>query len=997
MKKVSLNKIIDKNSQDKLKNYTKKLSSTLPNDSWLERYKSTFDEETFQKFFKTLPSNLRVDSPDYNENPQNLNTTTYAKEGGDISIPDLEQDVILDKYRPGGQAVLNKFYKNLFENVNKRADDGNATFMDRALGSLETVFEDPANALKFLFTKKRKIDNVQSNPYDVDFFSNQRGNTKKTWMPKYYADDNISLPSVTYIPQEQGYPLQNESQKTPHMYGWFDPLLPGGVQGGWHRKQFPSYKDAYNFWKTEHQGKVIGPRVTFDPIREGDDLTEYSIGGQLEKVSKDTWITKYKNGGSAHSTSKKKKDSFLDKFIPKYDDGGKPCPEYYVRDPYTGDCVKDPSYEHHANPMFEQLLGKSGVIDKNNVVIDYVDPKTGKTKQRKIDRRSKYYRSLVEGKALTGTSVDEKGQLHTQFNTEDGTPITIQELKPIVIDGSNIPLKEGSVGRYSREFRRKHNFKDYIKEKVEAEKREAFRRFGNAFNWNEAFNNGAIERATNQYYQEMNDYAARGLRKFNKREEGQDVADWLDEFTPRQRQILFSESGSEDLGNTYNQDAAERTRRKVAAGDENATYTFPDYYDNVTGKLVKGQTKAWKDMSLDEQYYVTGQNLSGWGQFNKEEDGEILPYLNYINPLTIIPAIGGQMAQVPYRTITEKSPMPLLGTAANIFLAGKLASLKTFNPFKSNFYSVQNFTHKPTTYEFANNLFSGVPALSKGTYNFGKEFIKGSIKNKALTFPKFNPFVRVEPSNFSLTAAKDRAYNLGVLTPEQIETTTGNFFTVKNPKRELFPYFKGNEVKGDGQRYNIIGEASGIPGSKMHDVVHTVSPEGHYLPDEALTMSHGLGDFKNWKEVQKAYPEFTDAEIAILEKSYDPKLRQNLTPEEKAFAIQTENKVRKYPDLINKTETVVKPHVAQQYRNSPLKSNLTADEVAENLYMYDNPFKNLVLTPVMQPLKKGIRGIGTHAPVSPYVEESKEISTDPNNPQLKRGGQTNWLNKYKQA
>ncbi len=45
-------------------------------------------------------------------------------------------------------------------------------------------------ALKFLFTKKRRITDLgelESNPYGVDFFSDQKGNTTKTWMPNRFA------------------------------------------------------------------------------------------------------------------------------------------------------------------------------------------------------------------------------------------------------------------------------------------------------------------------------------------------------------------------------------------------------------------------------------------------------------------------------------------------------------------------------------------------------------------------------------------------------------------------------------------------------------------------------------------------------------------------------------------------------------------------------------------------------------------------------------------
>ena len=218
----------------------------------------------------------------------------YLKYGGDISIPNLEEGNWLEEYGDGGQATLDKFYKDLFGNINKRGDKGRTTFLDRALGSLETVFEDPGNALRFLFTKKKKITDYDANRYGVDYFSNSRRNKTKTWMPKYETDPGTI--DVTVGQPYDPFGKQNKTKdfsyltsedlnkrSTPHWYTWFNPDLAGGVQGGWHRKKFDSYELANEYFQKEHKGKVLGPQVSFIPVREGDDPTEYKHGGELQE------------------------------------------------------------------------------------------------------------------------------------------------------------------------------------------------------------------------------------------------------------------------------------------------------------------------------------------------------------------------------------------------------------------------------------------------------------------------------------------------------------------------------------------------------------------------------------------------------------------------------------------------------------------------------------------------------------------------------------------
>lgn len=97
------------------------------------------------------------------------------------------------EFKKGGQASLDKFYTDMFENINKRVDEsGNATFMDRVSGILETLLSDPGNALRYVTTKKKIIENPTDNPYGVEFFSDQQGNMKKTWMPNRIAESTTT-------------------------------------------------------------------------------------------------------------------------------------------------------------------------------------------------------------------------------------------------------------------------------------------------------------------------------------------------------------------------------------------------------------------------------------------------------------------------------------------------------------------------------------------------------------------------------------------------------------------------------------------------------------------------------------------------------------------------------------------------------------------------------------------------------------------------------------
>lgn len=113
---------------------------------------------------------------------------------------------------------LSNFYKNLFENVSKRGDEKkNVSFMDRALGSVETVLENPRDAISSLFAKKKKLDNPLDNPYGVEVFgntktyTNDKGKTvteKKRWLPKYYIPTDGTPPSKGPSPRLQQSKLE---------------------------------------------------------------------------------------------------------------------------------------------------------------------------------------------------------------------------------------------------------------------------------------------------------------------------------------------------------------------------------------------------------------------------------------------------------------------------------------------------------------------------------------------------------------------------------------------------------------------------------------------------------------------------------------------------------------------------------------------------------------------------------------------------------------------
>jgi len=136
----------------------------------------------------------------------------------------------LQQKKKGGQTTLDKFYKNLFQNVNKRIDESeDASFGKRALGTIETVVEDPLNALKFLFTKKQKLSNPWENPYGVDFISDRQGDIKKTWAPKYgTVDISTTTLTTTKPPTNNKIYYDQDGKRIPQ--GWV-PLTPEYAKG----------------------------------------------------------------------------------------------------------------------------------------------------------------------------------------------------------------------------------------------------------------------------------------------------------------------------------------------------------------------------------------------------------------------------------------------------------------------------------------------------------------------------------------------------------------------------------------------------------------------------------------------------------------------------------------------------------------------------------------------------------------------------------------------
>ena len=119
-------------------------------------------------------------------------------------INSLEQRFPYKQFGGLNQKELGNFYNELFSNISKRKRENSdkVSFLNRALGSLETIIENPKDALKFLSTKKEKIEDFENNPYNVEPF--QSGvNVTRTWYPKYRIPSNEepTRDDTTYTPR----------------------------------------------------------------------------------------------------------------------------------------------------------------------------------------------------------------------------------------------------------------------------------------------------------------------------------------------------------------------------------------------------------------------------------------------------------------------------------------------------------------------------------------------------------------------------------------------------------------------------------------------------------------------------------------------------------------------------------------------------------------------------------------------------------------------------
>jgi hypothetical protein len=136
--------------------------------------------------------------------------------------------------------------------------------------------------------------------------------------------------------------------------------------------------------------------------------------------------------------------------------------------------------------------------------------------------------------------------------------------------------------------------------------------------------------------------------------------------------FYLGESDSSDIGQNMDDEnlRASETRRKVIAGDVNAEFTFPN-----------GKTKKWKDMTMKEQFYITGKNLGSLKNNN---------WTDYVNPLAILGSLSEGVGTMAYDADEQDSFVPyvkgigaplLAGFASNV---GKLLPKTTYLPYNPN-------------------------------------------------------------------------------------------------------------------------------------------------------------------------------------------------------------------------------------------------------------------------------------------------------------------------
>ena len=186
------------------------------------------------------------------------------------------------------------------------------------------------------------------------------------------------------------------------------------------------------------------------------------------------------------------------------------------------------------------------------------------------------------------------------------------------------------------------------------------------------------------------------------------------------------------------------TRSKVLAGDDAASFTFPD-----------GTTKKWKDMDWREQSYISGKNLGSWNNDN---------WTDYINPLALLGSLSEGIGTAPYEAKKTDSIKPYLFGVGAPLLTGALGSLGAKNagqfvenivsPIPGNLSSIGRYLTEKTPLRSANKF---NPFALTDNMLFNKE---GVVNRQIFGDDAYNKFLEYGPTTRPNISQSDQMMDL---------------------------------------------------------------------------------------------------------------------------------------------------------------------------------------------------------------------------------------------
>ena len=236
------------------------------------------------------------------------------------------------------------------------------------------------------------------------------------------------------------------------------------------------------------------------------------------------------------------------------------------------------------------------------------------------------------------------------------------------------------------------------------------------------------------------------------------------------------------------------TRSKVLAGDDAASFTFPD-----------GTTKKWKDMDWREQSYISGKNLGSWNNDN---------WTDYINPLALLGSLSEGIGTAPYEAKKTDSIKPYLFGVGAPLLTGALGSLGAKNagqfvenivsPIPGNLSSIGRYLTEKTPLRSANKF---NPFALTDNMLFNKE---GVVNRQIFGDEAFENFKQYGPTTRPNISQSDQMMDLVRAPKSDVISGSGEAFQVAKTMEDgafKYPYFQeGNLWYRGQQRSNLANQ-----------------------------------------------------------------------------------------------------------------------------------------------------------------------------------------------